>query len=117
MAKKKNKPKKQRSEMTAVQDVFAALEPLNPSQRGRVLASVQALLDIPGAGLLENAAEELEARQSNGRAAKPKSSNRKSSNRKSSNRKSSNRKSSNRKSTAGSGSKKSSRRKKATSRR
>jgi hypothetical protein len=112
LAKQKNKPKKQRSEMTAVQDVFAALEPLNPSQRGRVLASVQALLDIPGAGLLENAAEELEARQSNGRAA-----NRKSSNRKSSNRKSSNRKSSNRKSTAGSGSKKSSRRKKATSRR
>jgi hypothetical protein len=112
LAKQKNKPKKQRSEMTAVQDVFAALEPLNPSQRGRVLASVQALLDIPGAGLLENAAEELEARQSNGRAAKPKSSNRKSSNRKSSNRKSSNRKS-----TAGSGSKKSSRRKKATSRR
>jgi hypothetical protein len=107
LAKQKNKPKKQRSEMTAVQDVFAALEPLNPSQRGRVLASVQALLDIPGAGLLENAAEELEARQSNGRAAKPKSSNRKSSNRKSSNRKS----------TAGSGSKKSSRRKKATSRR
>ena len=113
MAKQKNKPKKQRSEMTAVQDVFAALEPLNPSQRGRVLASVQALLDIPGAGLLENAAEELEARQSNGRAAKPKSSNRKSANRKSANRK----KSSNRKSTAGSGSKKSSRRKKATSRR
>jgi hypothetical protein len=107
LAKQKNKPKKQRSEMTAVQDVFAALEPLNPSQRGRVLASVQALLDIPGAGLLENAAEELEARQSNGRAAKPKSSNRKSANRKSSNRKS----------TAGSGSKKSSRRKKATSRR
>ena len=105
MAKQKNKPKKQRSEMTAVQDVFEALEPLNPSQRGRVLASVQALLDIPGAGLLENAAEESQARQSNGRAAKPKSANRKSTNRKSANRKS----------TARSGNKKSSRRKKATS--
>jgi hypothetical protein len=112
LAKQKNKPKKQRSEMTAVQDVFEALEPLNPSQRGRVLASVQALLDIPGAGLLESAAEDSQARQSNGRAAKPKSSNRKSANRKSTNRKSSNRKS-----TARSGSKKSSRRKKATSRR
>ena len=117
MAKQKNKAKKSKGEMSAVQDVFGALESLNPTQRAKVLASVQALLDIPGAGLLENAAEDVEARQSDGQSTKPKSTNgRKSTNRKSTNRKSTNRKSTNRKSTARSGSKKSTRRRKATTR-
>ena len=96
MAKQKNKAKKPRGEMSAVQDVFEALESPNPSQRGRVLASVQALLEIPGAGLLENAAD-AEARKSDGRAAKPRSTNQ-------------------RKSTAGSASRKSTRRRKRTTR-
>ena len=108
MAKQKNKAKKSRGEMSAVQDVFGALESLNPTQRAKVLASVQALLDIPGAGLLENAAEDVEARQSDGRATKPKSTNR----RKSTRRKSTNQ----RKSTARSGSKNSNPRRKATTR-
>ena len=113
MAKQKNKAKKSKGEMSAVQDVFGALESLNPTQRAKVLASVQALLDIPGAGLLENAAEDVEARQSDGQSTKPKSTNgRKSTNRKSTNR----RKSTSRKSTARSGSKKSTRRRKATTR-
>ena len=129
MAKQKNKAKKSKGEMSAVQDVFGALESLNPTQRAKVLASVQALLDIPGAGLLENAAEDVEARQSDGQSTKPKSTNgrkstsrkstngRKSTNRKSTNRrKSTSRKSTNRKSTARSGSKKSTRRRKATTR-
>ncbi|MBA2365514.1 MAG: hypothetical protein H0V77_03565 [Actinobacteria bacterium] len=123
MAKQKNKAKKSKGEMSAVQDVFGALESLNPTQRAKVLASVQALLDIPGAGLLENAAEDVEARQSDGQSTKPKSTNgrkstsRKSTSRKSTNgRKSTNRKSTNRKSTARSGSKKSTRRRKATTR-
>ncbi len=68
MAKKKNNAKKADGEMAAAQDVFEALEPLNPIQRGRVLASVQALLEIPRAGLLEKAAEDAEARQANGGA-------------------------------------------------
>ena len=67
MAKKKNGAKKAEGEMAAVKDVFGALEPLNPIQRGRVLASVQALLEIPRAGLLEKAAEDAEAKQTDGR--------------------------------------------------
>ena len=97
MAKQKNNSKKAGGEMAAVQDVFGALEPLNPTQRGKVLASVQALLEIPRAGLLEKAAEDAEAKQSDGRAGS-KPTNR-------------------RKSTRGAQSRKSTRRKKATSRR
>ena len=108
MAKKKNNPKKAEGEMAAVQDVFGALEPLNPIQRGRVLASVQALLEIPRAGLLEKAAEDAEARQTNGGAKSKSTSQRKSTSR---------RKSTNgRKSTTGALSRKSTQRKKATTR-
>ena len=112
MAKKKNGAKKAEGEMAAVKDVFGALEPLNPSQRGRVLASVQALLEIPRAGLLEKAAEDAEAKQTDGRAKskptsgrKPKNSRKATSARKSTNRRKS-----------GSRSRKSAGRKKATSR-
>ena len=108
VAKKKNGAKKAEGEMAAVKDVFAALEPLNPIQRGRVLASVQALFEIPRAGLLEKAAEDAEAKQTDGRAKSRSTSGRKPKNlRKPTNR---------RKSPAGAQSRKSAGRKKATSR-
>ena len=120
MAKKKNGAKKAEGEMAAVKDVFGALEPLNPIQRGRVLASVQALLEIPRAGLLEKAAEDAEAKQTDGRGKSRSTSGRKPNNRRksASGRKStSGRKSaSGRKSTTEAQSRKSAGRKKATSR-
>lgn len=114
MAKKKNGAKKAEGEMAAVKDVFGALEPLNPIQRGRVLASVQALLEIPRAGLLEKAAEDAEAKQTDGKEKSRSTSGRKPNNlrKPTSGRKSTNR----RKSPTGAQSRKSAGRKKATSR-
>jgi len=74
VAKNKKKANKGKDELSAVEAVYGALESLGPQERSRVLASVQALMQIPGAGLLENAAEKLEAEQSDGRTAAGRSS-------------------------------------------
>lgn len=70
MAKQKKKSKKTTDELSAVEAVHGALEPLSPSERSRVVASVQALMQIPGAGLLERAADKIEPETSGGRRAR-----------------------------------------------
>jgi hypothetical protein len=114
MAKPK-KSKKATNELSAVGSVHAALVNLSPDERQRVLASVQALLDIPGVPPLisedstsgGNASSGTRPGRRSGRAkstgrkssGRKKSTGRKSSGRKASGRKASGRKASGRKAT------------------